>query len=65
MSPFLQEAYDAATAAVLKLIQQVITDEVPVVFHEMIPAEKVPIAAAALAKTALDAAAPHIAPSTS
>jgi hypothetical protein len=60
-SPFSQQAYDAAAAAILALIQKEIPLLVPGWLQSFIPADKEPVVAAAAAKTALDAAAPHVA----
>jgi hypothetical protein len=65
MSPITQEAIDAATAALLALIRQEVHDimpEIPWPLRGQIPVDKEPAAAALLAKTALAAAAPHLAP---
>ena len=65
MSPITKEALDAATAALLALIQQEVHDimpQIPFLLRGKIPVDKEPEAAALLAKTALNAAAPHLVP---
>ena len=65
LPPLTQAVLDAATAALLKLIQQEVTEimpQIPFIFRGQIPVDKEPAAAALLAKTALEAAAPHLVP---